>query len=218
MNWYHLVYENTAKNEFKEKYRCPSITKPEIARKWDSVVFLTSLKCNDAATTQVHIMQPHLNLTCFNLFSADKNIQIKGINCDVETVRDELLVSEQESPLKYPSGSSVSYKCLWVISFPIYLALTFTVPDCRKYDNKLPVVIVSFWFSIFWIAIFSYIMVWMVTMIGFTLSIPDTIMGLTFLAAGTSVPDAMASVIVARNGEADMAVSNSIGSFGKKVI
>ncbi|PIK58533.1 putative sodium/potassium/calcium exchanger 3 [Apostichopus japonicus] len=42
--------------------------------------------------------------------------------------------------------------------------------------------------------------------------IPDTIMGISFLAAGTSVPDAMASLIVARQGLGDMAVSNSIGS------
>ena len=38
------------------------------------------------------------------------------------------------------------------------------------------------------------------------------IMGLTFLAAGTSVPDLLTSVIVARMGEGDMAVSSSIGS------
>lgn len=39
-------------------------------------------------------------------------------------------------------------------------------------------------------------------MIGFTLGIPDVIMGITFLAAGTSVPDCMASLIVARQGKA----------------
>mmetsp|Transcript_34022 Transcript_34022/g.41985 ORF Transcript_34022/g.41985 Transcript_34022/m.41985 type:complete len:120 (-) Transcript_34022:585-944(-) len=37
-------------------------------------------------------------------------------------------------------------------------------------------------------------------------------MGLTILAAGTSVPDALSSVLVARNGQGDMAVANSIGS------
>ncbi|KAF3851861.1 hypothetical protein F7725_005216 [Dissostichus mawsoni] len=37
-------------------------------------------------------------------------------------------------------------------------------------------------------------------------------MGITFLAAGTSVPDCMASLIVARQGLGDMAISNSIGS------
>uniref|UniRef100_H2Q8T3 Sodium/calcium exchanger membrane region domain-containing protein n=1 Tax=Pan troglodytes TaxID=9598 RepID=H2Q8T3_PANTR len=51
-----------------------------------------------------------------------------------------------------------------------------------------------------------------VTIIGYTLGIPDVIMGITFLAAGTSVPDCMASLIVARQGLGDMAVSNTIGS------
>ncbi len=38
-------------------------------------------------------------------------------------------------------------------------------------------------------------------LVGFTMGIPDSIMGITFLAAGTSVPDAMASVMVAKQGE-----------------
>eukprot|EP00756_Hemistasia_phaeocysticola_P026768 Hpha_TRINITY_DN16083_c0_g1::TRINITY_DN16083_c0_g1_i1::g.117760::m.117760/K13750/SLC24A2, NCKX2; solute carrier family 24 (sodium/potassium/calcium exchanger), member 2 len=39
-----------------------------------------------------------------------------------------------------------------------------------------------------------------------------TLMGFTLLAAGTSVPDLITSVVVARNGCGDMAVSSSIGS------
>ncbi|XP_006811280.1 putative sodium/potassium/calcium exchanger CG1090 [Saccoglossus kowalevskii] len=37
-------------------------------------------------------------------------------------------------------------------------------------------------------------------------------MGITFLAAGTSIPDAMASTLVAMDGLGDMAISNIIGS------
>merc|ERR1711924_170956 len=37
-------------------------------------------------------------------------------------------------------------------------------------------------------------------------------MGITFLAMGTSVPDALGSIAVAKEGEGDMAVSNAIGS------
>lgn len=40
----------------------------------------------------------------------------------------------------------------------------------------------------------------------------EQIMGLTFLAAGTSIPDLITSVIVARKGLGDMAVSSSVGS------
>ena len=38
------------------------------------------------------------------------------------------------------------------------------------------------------------------------------VMGLTFLAAGTSVPDLITSVLVAQQGKGDMAVSSSVGS------
>ena len=55
-------------------------------------------------------------------------------------------------------------------------------------------------------------MVWMATRIGETYNIDAAMMGLTFLAAGTSVPDLITSVIVAKDGHGDMAVSSSIGS------
>ena len=41
-------------------------------------------------------------------------------------------------------------------------------------------------------------MVWMITVIGFTLNIPDTVMGLTFVAAGVSLPDALGGIAVAK--------------------
>uniref|UniRef100_A0A6I8N328 Solute carrier family 24 member 3 n=1 Tax=Ornithorhynchus anatinus TaxID=9258 RepID=A0A6I8N328_ORNAN len=91
------------------------------------------------------------------------------------------------------------------------LLLYFTVPNCNK-PRWEQWFMVTFASSTLWIAAFSYLMVWMVTIIGYTLGIPDVIMGITFLAAGTSVPDCMASLIVARQGMGDMAVSNSIGS------
>ncbi|EDW43678.1 GM13275 [Drosophila sechellia] len=47
---------------------------------------------------------------------------------------------------------------------------------------------------------------------GDTLKIPDSVMGITFLAAGTSVPEAVSSVIVAKRGHGSMGICNSIGS------
>ncbi|XP_029004574.1 sodium/potassium/calcium exchanger 3 isoform X1 [Betta splendens] len=112
-------------------------------------------------------------------------------------------------PFKVPAG--VCNKLKWLTMWPLSLLLFFTVPNCstRRWEKWF---MVSFFTATLWIAGLSYIMVWMVTVIGFTLGIPDVIMGITFLAAGTSVPDCMASVIVARQGLGDMAISNSIGS------
>ena len=60
--------------------------------------------------------------------------------------------------------------------------------------------------------VYSYLMVGCITLCGNAFGIPVEVMGLTFLAAGTSVPDLLSSVIVARKGLGDMAVSSSIGS------
>lgn len=98
---------------------------------------------------------------------------------------------------------------IWLAKIPANYVLHYTIPDCTLYPDKY---LYTFFISITWTAIFSYIMVWMVTLIGYTFGIPDSVMGVTFLAAGTSIPDCYSSVHAARNGMADMAVSNSIGS------
>ena len=70
----------------------------------------------------------------------------------------------------------------------------------------------TFFVSILWIVVFSYFMVWWAKEISVTMEIDDEIMGLTVLAAGTSIPDLITSVLVARKGYGDMAVSSSVGS------
>ncbi|XP_061602936.1 sodium/potassium/calcium exchanger 4 isoform X2 [Cololabis saira] len=117
--------------------------------------------------------------------------------------------NETISPFHIPRG--IGSKLKWLMSWPLLLLLFFTVPNCAK-PRWEKYFMLSFILSTVWIAVFSYFMVWMVTIIGYTLGIPDVIMGITFLAAGTSVPDCIASLIVARQGLGDMAVSNTIGS------
>nr|XP_046263096.1 sodium/potassium/calcium exchanger 3-like isoform X2 [Scatophagus argus] len=119
---------------------------------------------------------------------------------------------EQSAPFKpfvLPDGWCERVK--WLLSWPVSILLHCTIPDCSlpRWERCY---LLTFLSSTLWIALFSYLMVWMVTIISYTLGIPEVIMGITFLAAGTSVPDCMASLIVARQGMGDMAVSNSIGS------
>nr|XP_061784140.1 sodium/potassium/calcium exchanger 3-like isoform X2 [Nerophis lumbriciformis] len=119
---------------------------------------------------------------------------------------------EENSPFKpfiIPEGWCVRVK--WLLSWPVSLLLHCSVPDCTL-PQWQHCYLLTFLTSTLWIALFSYLMVWMVSIISYTLGIPEVIMGITFLAAGTSVPDCMASLIVARQGLGDMAVSNSIGS------
>lgn len=87
----------------------------------------------------------------------------------------------------------------------------FTIPDVR-FAEKKKYAPLSFFLSIAWIGVFSVCMVDWASIIGHFAGIPSVVMGLTFLAAGTSVPDLLSSVIVAKRGYGDMAVSSSVGS------
>jgi len=134
-----------------------------------------------------------------------------------EAKKEEAPVEEEEEeaqPLSIkPPGADGSWKdWFWyVIAFPILVCLVFTVPDVRREGNRKYFVL-TFVMSIVWIAIFTWVMVWMATGIAETCGLDEHIMGLTILAAGTSVPDLLSSVIVARQGHGDMAISSSIGS------
>ncbi|XP_004941933.1 sodium/potassium/calcium exchanger 4 isoform X2 [Gallus gallus] len=132
-----------------------------------------------------------------------ENGNIPVVNQEEENEQDNL------SPFSLPEGKMNKIK--WILTWPLIFVLFCTIPNCSKprWESWF---MFTFILSTLWIALFSYFMVWMVTVIGYTLGIPDVIMGITFLAAGTSVPDCMASLIVARQGLGDMAVSNTIGS------
>jgi len=110
-------------------------------------------------------------------------------------------------PWQKPLGEQI----LFVYLFPLSFCLGCTLLDPHE-DDKGHLCYAVFVGSILWIGVFSYLMVTWATVIGAAVGIPDIIMGLTFLAAGTSVPDLLSSVIVARQGLGDMAVSSSIGS------
>ncbi|XP_076249105.1 putative sodium/potassium/calcium exchanger CG1090 isoform X2 [Calliopsis andreniformis] len=115
------------------------------------------------------------------------------------------------SPLEKPTDGNKWTLFTWGLVYPIHFMCRATMPDCRqeKFRNWYPF---TFCVSMVWISFYSYIMVWMITIIGSTLGIPDTVMGLTFVAAGVSVPDALSSLAVIKEGLGDMAVSNAVGS------
>jgi len=113
--------------------------------------------------------------------------------------------------LKPPFGGGWGAWLQYMVVFPLVLVMVFTIPDVRV-PGRGKWCYLSFFLSVGWIGGFSYLMVTWAEIIGNTAGIPPVVMGLTVLAAGTSVPDLLSSVIVARRGSGDMAVSSSIGS------
>ncbi|NXE38244.1 NCKX1 protein, partial [Ptilorrhoa leucosticta] len=118
---------------------------------------------------------------------------------------------ENDEPLSLEWPESRKKQAIYLFLFPIVFPLWSTLPDVRNPESK-KFFVITFFGSILWIAAFSYLMVWWAHQVGETIGISEEIMGLTILAAGTSIPDLITSVIVARKGLGDMAVSSSVGS------
>ena len=97
------------------------------------------------------------------------------------------------------------------VARPLNIIFEVTIPNCSLPHNKNKY-LVTFFCSIVWIGVLSYFMVTWASKLGCIWGIHPAIMGVTVLAAGTSVPDAIGSLLVARDGQGDMAVSNAIGS------
>jgi len=78
-------------------------------------------------------------------------------------------------------------------------------PSSKKYY-------LTFIISILIIAGLSWVLVESAIKMSAILGIPEAIVALTVLAIGTSVPDTISSVIVAKQGRGGMAISNALGS------
>ncbi|XP_066271891.1 sodium/potassium/calcium exchanger 5-like [Branchiostoma lanceolatum] len=117
---------------------------------------------------------------------------------------------DAESVLAVPE--SAGSRVLWVLCLPLILPMFLTVPDCRRkrWRKWFPL---TFFMSMVWSTAFSYVLIWMVTVIGFAMGASDTLMGITLLGAGTSVPDLVACVVATWAGEGDMAISATIGAI-----
>lgn len=129
---------------------------------------------------------------------------------EIEDAR-EACVDDDSEPIDLSWPSGWKDRLAYLIRAPIMFCMYYTAQDIKR-PEKRPWYPWTFICSMLWIVGFSYLMVWFATEVGYTLGISTEVMGLTFLAAGTSIPDLITSVLVARKGFGDMAVSSSIGS------
>ncbi|XP_064648036.1 sodium/potassium/calcium exchanger 5-like [Lineus longissimus] len=115
-----------------------------------------------------------------------------------------------KTQLSWPKGCLARF--LWIVYLPFSILLFLTIPDCNRPGCWRNLYILTFLSSVVWVSLLSYLLVWMIEIIGEVFFIPESIMGITFLAIGTSIPDAVASLLACRKGYGDMAISNILGS------
>lgn len=124
---------------------------------------------------------------------------------DVEDEEDE------ESLLEFPYDASPGHILMWIISLPFEVLFTFTIPDIKK-ERLQKLLPITFLMVVVWLGGMSYAMVWGAKNFARVLHIPDDIMGISITAIGASLPSLFSSVIAARQGEGNMAISNAFGS------
>ncbi|KAH1013721.1 hypothetical protein HUJ04_002675 [Dendroctonus ponderosae] len=131
-----------------------------------------------------------------------------------EAQEAEEIKSLTKSPFTIPEGGFFT-KFLFFYTWLIKMALRLTIPNPKTHPAWWPV---TFMLCIFWIGGNSYIVSWMVTLIGNVLGIPSTVQGMTFVAAGGSLPETLSIAIMTRRGEGKMGVSNSLGANSMNIL
>ena len=97
----------------------------------------------------------------------------------------------------------------WWWTLPIDALFKVIMPDLTR---RPKLYWWTFLISVAVICVLSWGLVEAGVVLATAFGIPNAIIGLTVLAVGTSIPDLLSSLIVARQGKGDMAVSNAIGS------
>ena len=112
---------------------------------------------------------------------------------------------------KFDVPESILGKLWFAFVFPFTGGFHVTVPECEEEEDHWKCYF-TFTMCIAWIGALCYLMVAVATEVGCLLSVSPALMGILVLSIGTSVPDAIGSMIASRKGEADMAIANAIGS------
>lgn len=109
-----------------------------------------------------------------------------------------MLLTFVDTPFVIPDGNFWT-KFWFFLVWPIKFVLFISIPDCR-YKKVRKFYLITFSMCVIWIAISSYLVSWMTTIVGDTLEIADSIMGITFLSAGGNMPEMVSIVILSKQG------------------
>lgn len=100
---------------------------------------------------------------------------------------------------------------LYYSLLPFRYAIEWTIPDVRS-DEWTRYYGLSAFVSVVWLILLSYSLLFCLSELGAVMGIPAVVMGFTFSAVGTSFPNLWSSLVVAKIGRGNMAISNALGS------
>ncbi len=132
----------------------------------------------------------------------------------IDTPEDQIKQKEAKQELENLqteedfANKHLVWKGFNIITWPIRRGLEL-IPDSQKYPKLTAV---AFALCLFIIAFCSYWLVQAGVVLASFFGVDPSIVALTILAGGTSIPELISSAVVARQGRGDMAIANAIGS------
>lgn len=116
--------------------------------------------------------------------------------------------TEHDSHSEHQPSCNTVWGCtLW----PFHMAFKYTLPRTNQ-ESSTPRLMLAFTLVLVWLGVLTFICVDAAEKMGNCLHISEDVMGLTLLAIGSSLPDCFSSVLAAKQGKGEMAVSNALGS------
>ncbi|XP_056642201.1 sodium/potassium/calcium exchanger 2-like [Diorhabda sublineata] len=134
----------------------------------------------------------------------------------LEKLQEEDKQEAQKSLFRRPEGNFFK-KFIFYYTWPTKLITRCTIPNPLVYPHWFPVT-VTFFMCIVWIGLNSYIVCWMISIIGQVTNLPDALLGMTLMAVGGCLPETVSMTIIARRGEGSFGVSNSLGANTMNVL
>lgn len=134
----------------------------EIMSENHPLLLQTNGKVNNHYSNGVHeIMDSDLTLKdiedlgkeCFHFFSSVYFLYATDIT----------FLEESTNIWEWPSEDGNKAKCWWTLTWPISFVLYMTTPTTRNYPKMY---VITFMMCIFWIGSISYLVAWLITVIG----------------------------------------------------
>jgi len=137
----------------------------------------------------------------------DENPDLFTENGIAEVEPDE----DEENLLAFPYDGTHKQIIMYFLQLPYALLFSFTIPDVRR-ENCRHMYIITFIMVLVWLGVMAYAMVFGADNFARSVCLEEDIMGLTITAMGASLPSLFSSVIAAKQGMANMAISNAFGA------
>jgi len=139
--------------------------------------------------------------------------------CDSEKIcAHDIDADPHDDLIDFPSNGNKLEIIFWILLYPLRFVMHYTLPDVRHLNRhgdatkSVGYAYISTIMCLIWLIAGSYAMVASLEAVAALMGVPESVVGFTVSAAGTSLPAYVASRISAEKGFGNQAVANIFGS------